>query len=369
MVEMKQNLVQPSKYGIKCPNAMVPEYVTVHNTANDATATNEVAYMIRNNNTVSFHYAVDDIEIIQGVPTDRNAWHAGDGGGTGNLKSIAIEICYSKSGGDRFVKAEQNAAEFIASILKEKGWGIDRVKKHQDWSGKYCPHRTLDMGWDRFLNMIQSYMAVDVVQQPQYVHSVDEHVLFSTCYPTNNTPMSEAVGATSMARNHGVITSIIGGQNPYCLDNGFCYVNDGDIRGAYIEPVQATPEPVQSIPEVIYMTYVGKWLPEVNGESDYAGIMGKVIQGIKVRLTSGNIHYRVHTVGGDWLPWVDDYCDYAGIIGKNIDLIQMELVGSSHSVEYRVAPIGKDYYPWVRDLSDYAGSTGKAIDRLQIRIV
>ena len=31
---------------------------------------------------------------------------------------------------------------------------IDRVRKHQDWSGKYCPHRTLDAGWDRFVDMI-----------------------------------------------------------------------------------------------------------------------------------------------------------------------------------------------------------------------
>lgn len=43
-------------------------------------------------------------------------------------------------------------------MLKERGWGIDRVKKHQDWSGKYCPHRTLDMGWQRFLDMVASFM-------------------------------------------------------------------------------------------------------------------------------------------------------------------------------------------------------------------
>ncbi|MDV4149399.1 hypothetical protein R0131_00970 [Clostridium sp. AL.422] len=30
------------------------------------------------------------------------------------------------------------------------------MKKHQDFSGKYCPHRTLDMGWQRFLNIIQT---------------------------------------------------------------------------------------------------------------------------------------------------------------------------------------------------------------------
>jgi N-acetylmuramoyl-L-alanine amidase CwlA len=136
---------------------MTPEFIVVHNTANDASAANEVAYMIRNDNIVSFHYAVDDKEIVQGIPENRNAWHAGDGAsGPGNRKGIGIEICYSKSGGQRFIEAEKLAAKFIAYKLKEKGWGIDRVKKHQDFSGKYCPHRTLDMGWQRFLDMVQS---------------------------------------------------------------------------------------------------------------------------------------------------------------------------------------------------------------------
>ena len=156
-MKVVQNLVPASKYSIKCPYSMIPEFIVVHNTANDSSARNEVAYMISNNNKVSFHYAIDDKEIVQGIPENRNAWHAGDGNnGTGNRKGIGIEICYSKSGGQRFIEAEKLAAKFIALKLKEKGWGIDRVKKHQDFSGKYCPHRTLDMGWQRFLDMVKS---------------------------------------------------------------------------------------------------------------------------------------------------------------------------------------------------------------------
>jgi len=150
-----QNLVPSSKYSIKCPYTMTPEFIVVHNTANDASARNEVAYMIRNNDKVSFHYAIDDKEIVQGIPENRNAWHAGDGNGAGNRKGIGIEICYSKSGGKRFEEAEKLAAKFIAYKLNEKSWGIDKVKKHQDFSGKYCPHRTLDMGWQRFLGMVK----------------------------------------------------------------------------------------------------------------------------------------------------------------------------------------------------------------------
>ena len=156
-----QNLADPSRYSIKCPYAMTPTRVVVHNTANDAPAANEIAYMIRNDNEVSFHYAVDDQEVVQGVPENRNTWNAGDGNGKGNREGIAVEICYSLSGGEKFTKAEQNAAEFIASILKRYGWGMDRVTKHQDYNGKYCPHRTLDLGWDRFLKMVEAHLNGD----------------------------------------------------------------------------------------------------------------------------------------------------------------------------------------------------------------
>lgn len=154
-----KNYVDKSKYGIKCPYKMTPKYITVHNTDNDASAENEVAYMRRNNLQTSFHVAVDDNEVVYGVPFNRNAWHAGDGGsGTGNRLSIGVEICYSKSGGTRFDKAEKNAAKWIAKELKARGWGIDRVKRHKDWSGKNCPKRTMSRGWQRFLDMIKTEM-------------------------------------------------------------------------------------------------------------------------------------------------------------------------------------------------------------------
>ncbi|PRS02454.1 N-acetylmuramoyl-L-alanine amidase [Bacillus atrophaeus] len=149
-IVVRKNLVSENKYKLKCPNAMSAEYITIHNTANDAPAANEISYMINNTSSTSFHFAVDDKEVRQGIPTNRNAWHTGDGkNGTGNRKSIGVEICYSKSGGARYKAAEERAIKFVAQLLKERGWGIDRVRKHQDWNGKYCPHRILSEGrWD-----------------------------------------------------------------------------------------------------------------------------------------------------------------------------------------------------------------------------
>ncbi|MBA5715773.1 N-acetylmuramoyl-L-alanine amidase [Bacillus subtilis] len=149
-IKVVKNLVSKSKYGLKCPNPMKAEYITIHNTANDASAANEISYMKNNSSSTSFHFAVDDKQVIQGIPTNRNAWHTGDGtNGTGNRKSIGVEICYSKSGGARYKAAEKLAIKFVAQLLKERGWDIDRVRKHQDWNGKYCPHRILsERRWD-----------------------------------------------------------------------------------------------------------------------------------------------------------------------------------------------------------------------------
>ena len=161
MVSIRKNLMPESLYSWKSPYTMSPTRIVVHNTANDASADSEIKYMNKSKSQggiqTSFHYAVDDKEIVQGLPENRNGWHAGDGAnGKGNRQGIAIEICYSKSGGDRFIKAEENAVDLIVDILKRYNWGIDKVTKHQDYANKYCPHRTLDMGWDRFINMVKT---------------------------------------------------------------------------------------------------------------------------------------------------------------------------------------------------------------------
>lgn len=167
-----------SKYSIKCPYTMVPEGITVHNTANDASAMSEISYMLGNNKQVSFHYAVDDTRVVQGIDENRNTWNCGDGAnGFGNRKTISIEICYSKSGGEAFDKGETLAAEFIASLLVKYGWSIDKVGKHQDRNGKYCPHRTLDLGWERFLNKVKSYMTTSSSNSVQATTKQPDQIL------------------------------------------------------------------------------------------------------------------------------------------------------------------------------------------------
>lgn len=153
----KTNLVPSSRYNLKAPYKMVAKGITLHNTYNDASAVNEITYMKRNNNVVSYHIAIDNKDIVQGLPFDRNGWHAGDGGnGYGNRNTIGIEICYSKSGGARYDEAETKAIKYAALLLYQNNWDISKVWKHKNWSGKNCPHRILarTRGWQGILNAI-----------------------------------------------------------------------------------------------------------------------------------------------------------------------------------------------------------------------
>lgn len=163
------NVICPeSKYAIKCPDITEKDGICIHNTANDASAMAEISYMLGRPEKVSFHVAVDNCRVVTGLPFERSCYAAGDGRyGKGNAHKINIEICYSKSGGEQFEEAEDLCASYVAMLLKQYNWGIDRVYKHQDFANKYCPHRTLDMGWERFLNKIREHLEIQTTPVEQ----------------------------------------------------------------------------------------------------------------------------------------------------------------------------------------------------------
>ena len=53
----------------------------------------------------------------------------------------------------------QNGARLAARLLKRFNFGTDRLRKHQDWSGKVCPHDILGRyGWANFVSLVQQKM-------------------------------------------------------------------------------------------------------------------------------------------------------------------------------------------------------------------
>ena len=68
--------------------------------------------------------------------------------GTGNRKSIGIEICENVDGD--FDKAVSNAQWLINKLMDEQNISISNVVPHKHWSGKNCPHLLLSK-WDDFI--------------------------------------------------------------------------------------------------------------------------------------------------------------------------------------------------------------------------
>lgn len=135
-------------------------------------------------------------------------------------------------------------------------------------------------------------------------------------------------------------------------------------------------------PTLTYRVYAdGKWYNEVKGLSNVAGRKKQAISAVAVKVSKGNIKYRVHLLNGDWLPWVDGYDindsnnGYAGIKGKVIDAIQVEFSGvGDYKATYRVRKQRAGFWDWQhnteKDSSQdgYAGLFGNKIDGLQITL-
>jgi N-acetylmuramoyl-L-alanine amidase len=142
--------------------AMVPQYLTIHSTANpNSTAQDERGWLInpKNDRTASWHICVDEKEAVEAIPLNEVSWHAGDGvKGTGNRASIAIEICES---GNR-QKTLENTIQLVAKILKERGWNTNKLRRHYDWSGKSCPRILMAnnwAGWEQFKRNVQKELS------------------------------------------------------------------------------------------------------------------------------------------------------------------------------------------------------------------
>lgn len=114
--------------------------VTVHNTdwINTAARTTPAEQYTRatvngNMNSVRVHYYVDNTCAWQNLPHSLSGWHAADGNGDGNRKTIAIECIMSSAYNDRDKKSEDNCAKLAAALLKKYGFGIDRLFTHTHW--------------------------------------------------------------------------------------------------------------------------------------------------------------------------------------------------------------------------------------------
>lgn len=142
--------------------AIVPRYITIHNTGNYSPTADALAHARMQLNDarawVSWHFSVDDKSIYQSLPLDESGYHAGDGILAGNATTIGIEICEHIP--ELYPQAEKNAALLAAHLLWYLDLSSDAIRMHKDWSGKNCPKNIIEgtkgtMGWNRFKEVVK----------------------------------------------------------------------------------------------------------------------------------------------------------------------------------------------------------------------
>lgn len=132
--------------GYCVPNTSItPTEIAVHNTGNWNTAAKNYFICLERYNRenpnweASYHFVVDDKEIYQVIDTNKKAWHVG----SGNSKSIGVEICMFKDAAKQ-KDAEDNAIALIKELMKIHNISLSKIKMHKDYTGKHCPQVIID---------------------------------------------------------------------------------------------------------------------------------------------------------------------------------------------------------------------------------
>lgn len=170
MVKINKSLVSDSVmkkvsygYGNK------KKYVVIHETANTAAGANANAHsrLQANGNSrdASWHFQVDDKEIIQSFDENIRCWHAGT---TANNEGIAIEICVNKGG--NFKKAVDNAVELVKYLMDKYNIPFSNVRQHNYFTGKDCPtnlrNGSKGVDWNDFIKKIKGSESSKPVSKP-----------------------------------------------------------------------------------------------------------------------------------------------------------------------------------------------------------
>ena len=215
-------------------------YIVIHYTGSNGGRADAIRNYFNNmnGNYASSQYIVDtDGSIVRAIPENEVAWHAGNY--NMNLNSIGIEVCCfdrlnsgSAQNGDWYFTDETYKAliELVKDLMTRYNIPEDHVIRHYDVTGKYCPAMWVknESAWNEFKNKLTNVVPVEPIV-PQNKHNIGEVVTFSSCYKSSTSGINEAIILKTWGK--GTITRINNGtRNPYLIDNGRCWINDGDIR-------------------------------------------------------------------------------------------------------------------------------------------
>ena len=140
MVKVRKNIVSNSVASkVTYGGINAKKYIVIHETANTSKGANADAHgrLQANGNSrqASWHYTVDDKEVVQSFSDNAQCWHAGST--KYNKESIGIEICVNSDG--NFKKAVDNAVDLTKQLMSKYGISASNVIQHNAASGKDCP--------------------------------------------------------------------------------------------------------------------------------------------------------------------------------------------------------------------------------------
>lgn len=155
-MEIKSKACNPGNYGGTLKNV---QYIVVHWTGNEGdTAKNNADFFAREavKPPRSAHYFVDENEVWNSVPPDRQAWHVGAKRYVHpycrNSNSIGVEMCLTGKGYVLRRGTIERAVKLVRELMVRYGVPIENVVRHYDVTGKDCPGPFVDNPslWDDF---------------------------------------------------------------------------------------------------------------------------------------------------------------------------------------------------------------------------
>ena len=218
--------------------------ITVHNTDRITVASNTTpaeqytrATVNGNMKDVRVHFYVDDVCAWQCLPLDLSGWHATDGSGDGNRKTISIECIMNGSGDAKDKKAEGNCAKLVAYLLDKFKLKDTEIYSHNHWyKVKYCPAYILPH-WNNFKKKVISYRNKNTAIEGNSKPSNSVKALYRVRTSWDNT--KSQIGAYSSLEN----------AKKACKTGYFVF----DANGKVVYPVK------KSVTEIAKEVIQGKW--------------------------------------------------------------------------------------------------------------
>ena len=228
--------------------------VTVHNTgwilvSSSTTPAEQYtrATVNGNMNDVRVHYYVDDVCAWQNLPLTLKGWHAADGQGDGNCKTVAIECIMSAKYNEKDKKSEDNCAKLAAALLKKFGLGINSLYTHSHWMNvrdgkkgtvdelnvmpnrtKNCPAYILPH-WQQFKALVAKYLGEPISTQPTTPAKTEPATggKLSSLYRIRKTweDAKSQIGAYTILNN--AVNACLEGYSVFDLDGVVVFTNRG----------------------------------------------------------------------------------------------------------------------------------------------